>query len=120
MTTTNYLTLAVFFLGGLLGIVFWFTQRMVKQYDDALAARLAADAARDAAEAKTREQITKLTDALDKQVAESGRLRDSLARLLQSFSAWDKWIYGELQHGTFKTKPPQFDHSGPVPAPLAA
>ncbi len=113
-TLIKFFTAAVLFLIGLVGFL---GRRMLKQFDDALILREAADK-------QSAAQITSLTNALNAQIGESKQLRLSLASLLKSFAAFDKWIYGELQHGTFKTKPPTFDHTGsvptPDPAPLAA
>jgi hypothetical protein len=99
-------------VGVLIAVVTFLGKRMLKQFDDALVLREAADV-------KSAAQITSLTNALNAQIAESSKLRTALASLLKSFGAFDKWIYGELQHGTFKTKPPTFDHTGDIPTPEA-
>ncbi|MDO7849034.1 hypothetical protein Q5H92_21900 [Hymenobacter sp. M29] len=112
MTTAQYLGLAVSFLLLLLGIIGYFAKSMVEEFKASLKARAAAEQLQAG-------QIVELTTALKLQTTESSRLRSEMKSLLKAFTAFDRWIYGELQHGTFKTKPPTFNHVGDVPTPDA-
>jgi HAMP domain-containing protein len=114
MTTSQLLSICVWLLVALVGVVAFFAKRLLKQNDDALATAAANNAAAVAANTVLSQQVEVLTSTLHTNSEETKKLHGQLGTLLRAFSALDKWIYGEVQHGTFKNPPPDFNAGAPL------
>ena len=101
MTVPQLLSLCGSLLALLIGLLAFFGKRLLGQVDAALQT-----AAND--NAALSQQVVALTNSLQANSAETQKLRGEMSTLLRAFSAFDRWIYGEAQHGSFKTPPPDF------------
>ena len=94
MTTAQLLYCCGALLSLLIGLLTYLGKKLISQVETA------------------HESIASLTASLKTNSDETKKLRDQLTTLLRAFTAIDKWIYGEAQHGTFKNPPPDFNAGG--------
>lgn len=94
MTSEAIIQLLLCVCGALLGLVVailtWLGKKIVTQGETA------------------QNSIATLTASLYTNSQETKKLHTQIGVLLRAFTAFDRWIYGEAQHGSFKTPPPEF------------
>ena len=90
MTTQHLLYLCGGLLGLLVGVLSYLGKKLIAQVEAGQAS------------------IATLSASLHTNSEETKLLRAELKTLLKAFTAFDKWIYGEAQLGSFKTPPPDF------------
>lgn len=105
MTLYQLLSLVGILFGVLIAMLAFFGRRLLSQVDTALAAAATRDT-------QHTEQMATLTHTLETTVAKLNKTEQAMGSLLRAFTAIDKWIYGEAQHGTFKNPPPDFSAGG--------
>jgi cell division protein FtsB len=85
----------------LIALVGFFGKRLLEQVDTALATAAQNNEA-------LRAEVSTLTNQLKTNSDDMKKMRDELSTFRRAFHAFDKWLYGEAQHGRFKNPPPAF------------
>ena len=96
MTTQQILYVCGGLLSLLAGILTYLGKKLISQVETA------------------HQSIASLTASLHTNSEETKKLRAEMKTLLRAFTAFDKWVYGEAQLGSFKTPPPDFTNGSEI------